>query len=269
MASKKRLPKVRKTRRSKDQVEQVVERYAGAGVGGLVFIVALGFTIAGQLNQCGTSDPSPSPSNPSVLQQHAYSVVDEILGTLEVANIGFNVPQEMHLDEAETIEARISLSLSSDKLATLLTSKGVSPRTVETDRLKVSDVTEVRLEGGKAFDIVPITATRQGIGYQGSTDWRWQVTPRQHGEQTLHLIVDAVITLDGRDVPRTVRTYDRPIQIQITYWQRARLLGAENWRLVVGAVLVPLAGHGLRTAWRKWRRRRTSSNDTKTLTGQP
>jgi hypothetical protein len=47
------------------------------------------------------------------------------------------------------------------------------------------------------------------------TTWTWNVTPKTAGTQYLILLFDAVITLNGKDANRNVRTLTHPIEVDV------------------------------------------------------
>jgi hypothetical protein len=47
------------------------------------------------------------------------------------------------------------------------------------------------------------------------TEWKWEVRPKQSGQQSLHLTLNAIVKFEDKERPRVVRTFDRVIQVDV------------------------------------------------------
>ena len=120
-------------------------------------------------------------------------------------------------------------------------------------RIKVSDRMQARLSG-QGFKIEAITNETQAISGVDSTEWKWEIQPTKPGRQQLHLTLSATLNVEDERIPRTVRTFERTIDVQITWPQRfSRFFGSPlQWVLTV--IVIPLLGVGFHQ-WRQWRKR--------------
>ena len=108
--------------------------------------------------------------------------------------------------------------------------------------IKVSDVMEASLTG-LGFEIQPITPVRQLVGGEGVTEWRWQVDPDEPGQQQLYLSISAVIDYKGNQSPRTVRTFERTLNVTNIPGDPGRSLNdflSENWQWLISTLVIPL-----------------------------
>jgi hypothetical protein len=169
--------------------------------------------------------------------------VDALLARMEFGNIAFNVPQELNVKETALIQLLLSATTALDELQRELTAPGTGVGA----HVKISERMEARLTGPE-FDITTITPETQAVSRQVNTEWKWEIKPRRVGTHALHLTLSALVTVDGETTPRTIKTFDRDIVIEITPAQRAAAFIAANWQWLWAAILVPLA-----TWW--WKRR--------------
>jgi hypothetical protein len=111
---------------------------------------------------------------------------------------------------------------------------------------------EAQLEGAPAFDVRPVTPTRQPVSRVAPTEWRWNVRANETGRHTLHLTLNAVVTVDGERFARVVNVLERGIEVEITPGQRVGLFLEANWQWLAGTIVLPLAAWW----WTNHRRRR-------------
>ena len=71
--------------------------------------------------------------------------------------------------------------------------------------------------------------------------WRWNVTANEAGTQTLHLTIDAIVTIDGERFPRSLNVLDREIEVEITTMQQLSTFAETNWQWMAGTIVVPLS----------------------------
>jgi hypothetical protein len=107
--------------------------------------------------------------------------------------------------------------------------------------LRVSDRMEARLTGPN-FVISAITPETQAVSRSTITEWQWEVRPNTGGRQNLHLTVSAVLTIDGAPTPRVIRTFDKIIEVDVTWNQQLRSFFENNWQWLWAAVIIPLVG---------------------------
>jgi len=163
-------------------------------------------------------------------------VVDAILAQLKLGNVAFNTPSTINIRETVSIH----VALSPDASAAVLEDRVDGPGGKVSQALQVSNNMEARLSG-EGFRIVPVTSERQAVS-SGITEWIWDVTPLAAGRHTLTLTIDALINVNGETVPRTLRTFRKPIQVEVTATQRVSGLLSEHGKWLWTTLLVPIFG---------------------------
>lgn len=176
-----------------------------------------------------------------------FEEIDRILSSLPLANIAFNTPQQMNINETAVIQLLLDLQQSMEELQARIEAEGER----QGARIKVSPNMQAVLQASvKDFHIAPISPERQAISASQPTQWQWEVTPLRIGHHRLHLALYAVIEREGRESPRAIKTFERFIDVEITWGQRASRFIKGNWQWLWAALVVPVAGW-----W--WRRRRS------------
>jgi hypothetical protein len=104
----------------------------------------------------------------------------------------------------------------------------------------------------QGFAIEAIDPELQVVTSLQPTRWRWDLTPTEHGQQTIHLTLSAHIDVAGSDAPVVVQTFDREILVDITVAQRASGFFQENWQWLWAAIALPIVGF----LWRLWKKRK-------------
>ena len=186
-----------------------------------------------------------------------FSDVDRILAHLETANIAFNCPEKIHLNETAKIELLLSLKETVNELIQEVTAKGNK----QGAHVKVSSQMEARLTGAN-FQISAISPEEQAVGTVDTVQWEWEVKPLATGRQQLHLTLTAVFKVDGTTTRRAIRTFDQKIDVEVQLQQTLTEFIAKNWQWLWAAILVPIAG----LLWKRWRiakrNQHTTSADT-------
>jgi hypothetical protein len=142
---------------------------------------------------------------------HPVSPLDTALSKLVAGNVALNNPDRMRVGDSHIVEVKLSTTLSPADLKSQLTEAGNQ----EAASLLVGDRMSATLNGGDAFDISPPGPQVQWISDSQVTTWTWNVTPKTAGSQYLIMTFDAVITVDGKDGTRNVRTLTHKIDVEI------------------------------------------------------
>lgn len=188
-------------------------------------------------------EPQPGDAPPAETDE-----VDALLERLRVGNIAFNAPRTINIEETVRVRALVS----PDETAATLESRIDAPGDRIVAPLQTSKLMEARLTG-EGFRIVAVSSARQAVG-SGITTWEWEVTPEKAGRRRLTLTVDAFVRMDGQSVPRTLRTFDHPIDVEVTATQRIGGWLEEHGKWAWSALLVPL--------WAWWSRRRKQGDSS-------
>ena len=161
--------------------------------------------------------------------------VDRVLDQLNIGNIAYNVPNAMEMDKTENIQLVLSLEQSIEELKSSIQMVGTKEGAV----IKVSDRMEASLTG-LAFDIVAVTPIEQAIASKGITSWEWQVVPKKEGRQWLYLSLTAHFVVDGKDTMRSVKTFEKIIEVKVTPLQKVSLFINGNWQWLWATFIAPL-----------------------------
>jgi hypothetical protein len=65
------------------------------------------------------------------------------------------------------------------------------------------------------FQITAITPEVQAVSKIQETEWKWEIHPKKEGKHKLHLTLTALLEIDGRSTPRTIRTFDKVIDLYL------------------------------------------------------
>lgn len=179
--------------------------------------------------------PSPAKVDGPVSRSGRSGSLDGILEKLDWGNIAFNAPDSMRLKRPAVIQLLLSTRETAESLQAQL--KAVGSR--ESARVQVSDRMEARLTG-HGFDIVAITPEIQAVSRQQNTEWKWDIKPTDAGKQHLHLTLSAILQVDGEKTSRTIRTFDRDIEVNVTWPERFSAFVGSYWQWLWTAVLVPV-----------------------------
>ncbi len=120
-------------------------------------------------------------------------------------------------------------------------------------RIRVSGRMQARLSGS-GFAITSITSETQAVARDEVTEWKWEVRPVNKGRHYLHLTLSVLLNVDSISTPRAIRTFDKVIEVEVTWCQRAGSFIERNWQWLWAAVLLPIAG------W-IWKRRTGAKSD--------
>lgn len=178
--------------------------------------------------------------NTTAAPNPADQSIDSILKSLKSANIAFNTPNRMALNEREKIDLVLSLDKSTEELIEKLNTE--SP--VRTAEIKVSKVMEANLIGdSQVFSIENTTKERQAISETQDTTWSWWVTPEKRGMHNLQVTLSAVFLVDGIEASRTVDVYNSgDIEVIINVPNFLTAFAKTHWWEFLAGILAPLLG---------------------------
>ena len=152
----------------------------------------------------------------------------------------YNPPAQMTLNKTERVEVRIGWgSVSNEEL--------IGTGEIKIEKIPVSTYMTVKLccgEPGKghSFDIVPLnTDPKQIIDKTGYTQWAFDITPRNKGQQKLNLSVSAHYTYPNGEV----RTKDTPvitrvITVKVNAASETKSWFIQNWKWIGGFIIIPI-----------------------------
>lgn len=196
-------------------------------------------------NKTPKKSPKSKPSKPS----RKTKKVDQLLQKMTSANIVFNSPEKINIDETSQIQLLLSINKSIDKLKKLITEEGKKVGEV----IKVSDRMEAHLTG-RNFKITAVTPEIQAVSGVQNTEWIWEIQPTQEGQYRLYLTLTALLDINGHSTPRTIRSFKKNINVYVTGQQKLSMFFVSNWQWLWAAIAVPIAGFF-------WKRKRSFSKE--------
>ena len=165
------------------------------------------------------------------------SPIDRILDRLAYGNVAFNAPEAINIQETAIIQLALSVDLTLDELKRKIEAAGVK----QGWRIRISDRMEARLTG-PSFAITAITPEVQAVSHSDLTEWKWEVKPSRSGRHNLHLTLSALLDVNGQSTPRSIRTFGKTIEVEVTWYQEVSSFVGTNWQWLWAAILVPIAG---------------------------
>lgn len=174
------------------------------------------------------------------------SIVDKLLNEMEFGAIAFNTPTHINIDDSPEIQLILSFDETVDELKQSITEVGDMVGAT----IKVSDIMEAHLSGDM-FDITAIIPEKQAVSRIHRTEWKWEIHPIQGGNHKLHLTITVILEINGDSVPRTIKTFDRIIEVNVTVIQKVGLIIKSYWQVFLTAIIIPFG------VW-LWKRRKKS-----------
>ncbi|HYG11587.1 MAG TPA: hypothetical protein VD835_16690, partial [Pyrinomonadaceae bacterium] len=183
----------------------------------------------------------PAPQEKAVRSKSAGRTrrdsVDAYLDSLPLGEVAFNTPEKMRLGQTVNVELKLGGAHLVGQLEELIKEEG----RVETHRVKVASVMEARLVG-TGFEIATATPPEQVVSESKPTEWEWQVKATREGTQRLHLTLNAVVFVDGKERRRKTETFKKDILVEVTPGSRIAAFFYDNVGWIVPVLLLPFIG---------------------------
>jgi hypothetical protein len=159
-----------------------------------------------------TTQPQPTVTPTPVMPAPVPAPVPQPAAplTLQPANIAFDTPQQINLGAHRVMK----LLLDPRRPAAVLEQQLHGQGPTATASIKISEVVEAHLTGA-AFDIRAISPDVQEVSGDGTTEWQWEVTPKQEGQQRLFLTVNELLGSGADQRRRSIRTFDKTIDVRM------------------------------------------------------
>lgn len=151
------------------------------------------------------------------------------------APVAFDVPKAMQLDD--TSEVKLILGPGHDLKELIATLN----KDAEGANIRITDRMEAHLSG-TGFQITAVTPELQAVSRADITSWQWDVKATEPGHHPLHLTLTAIFDLGGSLTPRAMKTFDRTIEVNVTFGRKIADFGRGNWQWLWATLLVPLGG---------------------------
>lgn len=219
---------------------------AGLAAACIFIIVVLAISLQSGDVPLNIENPEPVSIKPDIRLENGpravartmpFDGIDKILDQMQLAGVAFNSPTRINIRQTALIQLLLDLSKSSAELKGMIEAEGRR----EGAQVRVSDRMQARLTGPN-FSITAITPEVQAISGRRMTEWKWEVRPLSRGRQRLHLTLSALLDVDGASTPRTVQTFDREIEVEVTWPQQAASFLENNWQWLWAALLLPALG---------------------------
>jgi hypothetical protein len=203
-------------------------------------------------NKTPTAMPSPMPNSTAVIQAAFNEIDRQFQDTLE-SNIAFNRPEQMKRDDTTTIELILSPSLSQSALATQVVERGnfvtstadpnilIAPNgemvTVQTSQIEITPRMKAVLlpQDPEAFTVTNMLDAEQVVSTMETTTWRWSVSAKKEGSQTLELTIYQLVKYDEKEFWHQVETYKANIVVEVTPLDKIKSL---DWKWFAGFILL-------------------------------
>jgi hypothetical protein len=171
----------------------------------------------------------------------------------------FLIPVRMKQGKETKVTIRISANASENLANDLRNEKEGPEPPIVVENVSVLPHMTVKLVGGKAFDIVPLTPEEQFVAKDTFTQWQFNVTPLKSGEQELDLLVGVRVTNGaGGKEERFHPTYERKIVVEVDRVYIVEHFVEGNWQWLISAILLPFIG-----LWIRKRRKRLDGEKEK------
>jgi hypothetical protein len=215
--------------------------------------------------QNSVKKPTETPNQKATLQA-AFDEVDQQFQTFLKSNIVYNAPKTMKLDDTVVIELLLNPSLSQEELVTQIVENGVFitstiepsislPSTAESGKLfteqgyevnifpsaiEITDSMRAELKSisPDAFTISNLHIDSiQKISLKNTAKWRWTVTAKDKGKQSLELLIFRLVRSADGEHWHEVEAFRTDIVVQVTPRQWFESL---DWKWFIGVLLIPL-----------------------------
>lgn len=174
--------------------------------------------------------------------------------------IAYSVPSEMQVGNDYSVKVRIS---KQNNKTVLLVGDREIPISDNLDSVKVESITvspimsASLLSSKKDFEITPLSTDIQNIEENGYTEWEWNVSPLQGGENNLKLNVKIRIQEEGKDYYKDITVFERKIKVKSNLGSSIKDFVLNNWEWFMGAIFIPI----FQWFWLLWKRKKEDKKE--------
>lgn len=157
--------------------------------------------------------------------------------------IAYSVPNEMRIGKDYLVKVRIS---KENNETVLLVGDREIPISnnlaeVKVELITVSPIMSASLlSSNKDFEITILSTDIQNIDDDGYTEWVWNVTPLQDGENNLKLNVKIIIQEEGKDYYKDITIFERKIKVKSNLGFSFKDSMLKNWQWFISIIFIPL-----------------------------
>lgn len=174
--------------------------------------------------------------------------------------IAYSVPSEMEVGDDYSVKVRIS---KQNNRTVLLVGDREIPISDNLDNVRVESITvspimsASLLSSKKDFEITSLSTDIQNIDDEGYTEWAWNISPLQGGENNLKLNVKIRIKEDGNDYYKDITVFERKIKVKSNLGSSIKDFISNNWEWFMGVIFIPL----FQWFWLLWKRKKEDKKE--------
>src|SRR5579884_1423434 len=206
----------------------------------LIFNFSLLWLSNGALGSVNYKIDKPQRSGGGTSSETLNEQLKELVG----GSLVFDVAERMRVGDTKQVRIRIADNPNIDMSVDL---KGPHHTVIP---IKVGRYMTVKLEGGDAFTIKPLTAEDQFIGHDTFTEWSYDVTGLKSGDQKLLLTVGVRVKMDrGTDERRFYPVFERTIHVDVSVRHTTETFIENNWQWLASSIVLPVLAFFLGLWW--------------------
>ena len=185
--------------------------------------------------------PPPQPGSEAAAEQQIAAAYKD----LNPASFAWRPPAKAKVNHTQPVTFRIAPKGAPSNFSEGMSGSG----TVEQWSGTVSARVRAQLVG-PGFTIDPKDPVQHILLPGQTAEWQWFVTPTESGNQTLQLVTELVLDVNGRE-----ETYPFYRNAMVDVAPDPIGWAEEHWEWIFGTLLIPLAG----ALWKWWRGRRSAA----------
>lgn len=167
----------------------------------------------------------------------AFDEIDRRFKELSPGEVVFTAPEQMRVADTYEVSLRIAAKDQNAGILEDLPEGATSTMAQE----HITPVMEARLSGGAGIDVQPLGKDEQSVAGGGFAEWRWNVTPKRAGSQRLTATIIAHLTYpNGRDIPKTLRTLTRKVEVSANAGDSIKTFLATYWQWLTTTLIIPI-----------------------------
>lgn len=160
---------------------------------------------------------------------------EDISKQLYTANMAYTVPDRVNIKDSFKIQLLIDPTKGIGELLDALTVSGNK----NARSIKVSRVVNAKITAPD-FNVVEVSPADQVISNSSSTEWLWNLTPKEVGKHEINITVTALITVDGKSSTHHLKTYESSVVIDVTASQLISEWLKKYWQWLLTTFIIPL-----------------------------
>lgn len=154
---------------------------------------------------------------------------DLALARLPWQELIYKAPARMEFGSKGEVDVALGGNRTFPELSQLLqsSSSAVGQRVLVSARMRAHLT-------GNGFQVVANTPEVQIVSTKEPTGWHWQIKANEYGPQTLYLSLNALLTVDGKDSEKSVRTFEHKVVVGVNSVAAAWTLAERHWVVLAG-----------------------------------